>query len=237
MEQTENILGTEKIGKLIRKFSIPCIISMLVNSLYNIVDQIFIGQGVGYLGNGATNVVFPLVMIGLAFSLLLGDGASAYLSLKLGEKKKKEAETGIGNGIMLSAIISILFCLITLAFLPQFLKLFGCTENLKEYAIAYGRIIAIGLPFSMIGTTLNSIIRADGSPKYSMVTMVSGAILNTILDPIFIFVFHKGVEGAAIATVISQILTFVLNMAYIKRFKSIKITKENLKLERIDINE
>ena len=231
MEQTENILGTEKIGKLIRKFSIPCIISMLVNSLYNIVDQIFIGQGVGYLGNGATNVVFPLVMIGLAFSLLLGDGASAYLSLKLGEKKKKEAETGIGNGIMLSAIISILFCLITLAFLPQFLKLFGCTENLKEYAIAYGRIIAIGLPFSMIGTTLNSIIRADGSPKYSMVTMVSGAILNTILDPIFIFVFHKGVEGAAIATVISQILTFVLNMAYIKRFKSIKITKENLKLE------
>ena len=231
MEQTENILGTEKIGKLIRKFSIPCIISMLVNSLYNIVDQIFIGQGIGYLGNGATNVVFPLVMIGLAFSLLLGDGASAYLSLKLGEKKKKEAETGIGNGIMLSAIISILFCLITLAFLPQFLKLFGCTENLKEYAIAYGRIIAIGLPFSMIGTTLNSIIRADGSPKYSMVTMVSGAILNTILDPIFIFVFHKGVEGAAIATVISQILTFVLNMAYIKRFKSIKITKENLKLE------
>ena len=227
MEQTENILGTEKIGKLIRKFSIPCIISMLVNSLYNIVDQIFIGQGVGYLGNGATNVVFPLVMIGLAFSLLLGDGASAYLSLKLGEKKKKEAETGIGNGIMLSAIISILFCLITLAFLPQFLKLFGCTENLKEYAIAYGGIIAIGLPFSMIGTTLNSIIRADGSPKYSMVTMVSGAILNTILDPIFIFVFHKGVEGAAIATVISQILTFVLNMAYIKRFKSIKITKEN----------
>ena len=231
MEQTENILGTEKIGKLIRKFSIPCIISMLVNSLYNIVDQIFIGQGVGYLGNGATNVVFPLVMIGLAFSLLLGDGASAYLSLKLGEKKKKEAETGIGNGIMLSAIISILFCLITLAFLPQFLKLFGCTENLKEYATAYGRIIAIGLPFSMIGTTLNSIIRADGSPKYSMITMVSGAILNTILDPIFIFVFHKGVEGAAIATVISQILTFVLNMAYIKRFKSIKITKENLKLE------
>ena len=97
---------------------------------------------------------------------------------------------------MLSAIISILFCLITLAFLPQFLKLFGCTENLKEYAIAYGRIIAIGLPFSMVGTTLNSIIRADGSPKYSMVTMVSGAILNTILDPIFIFVFHKGVEGA-----------------------------------------
>ena len=233
MEQ-ENILGKEKIRKLIRKFSIPCIISMLVNSLYNIVDQIFIGQGVGYLGNGATNVVFPLVMIGLSFSLMFGDGASAYLSLKLGEKKKKEAEVGIGNGILLSTIVSIIFCIATLIFLPQLLKLFGCTENLKSYALAYGSIIAIGLPFSMIGTTLNSIIRADGSPKYSMITMVAGAILNTILDPIFIFVLHKGVEGAAIATVISQILTFVLNIAYVKRFKTIKITKDCLKL-RINV--
>lgn len=231
MEKEENILGKEKIGKLIIKFSIPCIISMLVNSLYNIVDQIFIGQGVGYLGNGATNVVFPLVMIGLAFSLMLGDGASAYLSFKLGEKKKKEAETGICNGILLSAIVSILFCLITLIFLPQFLKLFGCTENLKEYAMIYGKIIAIGFPFSMIGTTLNSIIRADGSPKYSMVSMVAGAILNTILDPIFIFVFHKGVEGAAVATVISQFLTFLLNIIYIKRFKTITISKESFRLK------
>lgn len=231
MEKEENILGKEKIGKLIIKFSIPCIISMLVNSLYNIVDQIFIGQGVGYLGNGATNVVFPLVMIGLAFSLMLGDGASAYLSLKLGEKKKKEAEAGICNGILLSAIVSILFCLITLIFLPQFLKLFGCTENLKEYAMIYGKIIAIGFPFSMIGTTLNSIIRADGSPKYSMVSMVAGAILNTILDPIFIFVFHKGVEGAAVATVISQFLTFLLNIIYIKRFKTITISKESFRLK------
>ena len=231
MEQEENILGKEKIGKLIRKFSIPCIISMLVNSLYNIVDQIFIGQGVGYLGNGATNVVFPLVMICLAFSLMLGDGASAYLSLKLGEKKKEEAEKGIGNGVLLSAIVSVIFCAITLIFLPQFLKLFGCTENLKDYAMAYGSIIAIGFPFSMVGTTLNSIIRADGSPKYSMISMVSGAILNTILDPILIFGFKMGVEGAAIATVVSQILTFILNVAYIKRFKSIKLSKDSFKLK------
>ena len=231
MEQTENILGTEKIGKLIRKFSIPCIISMLVNSLYNIVDQIYIGQGVGYLGNGATNIVFPIVMISLAFSLMFGDGASAYLSLKLGEKKKKDAELGIGNGIMLSVIVSIIFCAITLAFLPQLLNLFGCTANLKDYAIAYGRIIAIGLPFSMIGTTLNSIIRADGSPKYSMMSMVSGAILNTILDPVFIFVFNKGVEGAAMSTLVSQVLTFALNIVYIRKFKSIKLTKESLKLK------
>lgn len=228
-KQEENILGKEKIGKLIQKFSIPCIISMLVNSLYNIVDQIFIGQGVGYLGNGATNVVFPLVMIGLAFSLMFGDGASAYLSLKLGEKKKKEAEAGIGNGILISTVVSILFCIITLIFLPQFLKLFGCTENLKSYAMTYGTIIAIGFPFSMIGTTLNSIIRADGSPRYSMISMVVGAVLNTILDPIFIFVLDQGVAGAAIATVISQFVTFLLNVIYIKRFKTIKISKKSFK--------
>ena len=231
MEKEENILGTEKIGKLIRKFSIPCIISLLVNSLYNIVDQIFIGWGVGYLGNGATNVVFPLVMIGLAFSLMFGDGASAYLSLKLGEKKKDEAAKGVGNALAISTIVSVLFCAITLIFLPQLLNMFGCTEALKEYALKYGYVIAIGLPFSMIGTTLNSIIRSDGSPKYSMTTMLVGAVLNTILDPIFIFVFKMGVEGAAIATVISQILTFIINICYIKKFKSVTLNKESFKIK------
>ncbi len=147
MEKEENILGTEKIGKLIRKFSIPCIISLLVNSLYNIVDQIFIGNGVGYLGNGATNVVFPLTMIGLAFSLMLGDGSASYLSLKLGEKKKEDAAKGVGNGIILSVIISILFGIVTLLFLPQLLNLFGCTDNLREYALSYGKIIAIRITF------------------------------------------------------------------------------------------
>lgn len=176
MEKEENILGTEKIGKLIRKFSIPCIVSMLVNSLYNIVDQIFIGQGVGYLGNGATNIVFPLTMIALALALMLGDGASAYLSLKLGEKRKDEATKGVGNGIALSIIIGIIFTAITLIFLPQLLNIFGCTDALRDLATSYGRIIAVGLPFMIIGTTLNSIIRADGSPKYSMTSMVTGAV-------------------------------------------------------------
>ena len=147
MEKEENILGHEKISKLIIKFSVPCIISLLVNLLYNIVDQIFIGQGVGYLGNGATNVVFPLVIIGLAFSLMFVDGASSYLSLKLGEKKQEEAKIGIGNGILLSVIVSVLFGAITLIFLPVFLKIFGCTDNLRDYAMAYGKIIAIGFPF------------------------------------------------------------------------------------------
>lgn len=232
MEVEENILGKEKIGKLMRKFSIPCIISMLVNSLYNIVDQIFIGWGVGYLGNGATNIVFPLNMICLAFALMIGDGTSAYLSLKLGEKKKDEAKRGVANGILTSILISIVFFVVILALLPQLLNLFGCTEALRPYALDYGFIIAIGLPFMMVGTTLNSIIRADGSPKYSMVSMVSGALLNTILDPIFIFVFNMGVKGAAIATIVSQVLTFILNICYIKRFKSVKLDKKDFKLNR-----
>lgn len=231
MEKQENILGTEKIGKLLRKFAIPCIISMLVNSLYNIVDQIFIGWGVGYLGNGATNIVFPITMICLAFSLMIGDGTSAYLSLKLGEKKEKEAAKGVGNGILIGIIVSIVLCAISLIFLPQILNIFGCTDALRPYALKYGGIIAIGIPFMMIGTSLNSIIRADGSPRYAMTTMVSGAILNTILDPIFIFVFKWGVEGAAIATIFSQFITFLINAIYVRKFKSIKISKDLFKPE------
>ena len=229
MEQIN--LGTEKIGKLLRKFAIPCIISMVVNALYNMVDQIFIGWGVGYLGNGATNIVFPIVVICLAFSLMFGDGTSAYLSLRLGEKKKKEAEKGVGSGITAGAIVSLILCAVVLIFLPQLLNLFGCTDALREYAISYGRVIAMGIPFMMIGTILNSVIRADGSPKYSMISMVSGAVLNIILDPIFIFDWglNMGVEGAAIATVLSQFVTFLLNVLYIRKFKTIKLTKQTLK--------
>ena len=229
--EKENILENEKITKLIKKFSIPCIISLLVNSLYNIVDQIFIGWGVGYLGNGATNVVFPLTMICLAFALMFGDGASSYLSLKLGEKKKEEAAKGVMNGIIMSIIMAVVFLIVTLIFLPQILNIFGCTDNLREYALKYGGIITSGLPFMIIGTTLNSIIRADGSPNYAMFTMVLGAVLNTILDPIFIFIFKMGVEGAAIATIFSQFVTFIINIFYIKKFKSISINKETIKLK------
>ena len=231
MEKEENILGYEKIGKLIRKFSIPCIISLVVNSLYNIVDQIFIGWGVGYIGNGATNVVFPITMLCLAFALMFGDGSSAYLSLKLGEKNKKEASKGVLNGILISIIVSILLCVIIIGFLAQILNLFGCTDALREDAMGYGFFVALGLPFMMIGTTLNSIIRADGSPKYAMTSMVIGAILNVILDPIFIFVFKMGVEGAAIATSISQFVTFAMNVAYLRKLKTIKITRDDIKLK------
>lgn len=231
MEKEENILGTEKIGKLLLIFAIPCVISMVVNSIYNMVDQIFIGWGVGYLGNGATNIIFPLNMVCLAFALMLGDGTSAFLSLKLGEKKKDEAKKGVANGIITSMIIAVIFFIVLIAFLPQIINLFGCTDTLRPYALDYGYALTYGLPFMMIGITLNSIIRADGSPRYSMISMVSGAVLNIILDPIFIFVFHWGVKGAAIATSISQILTFVLNILYIRKFKSIDLKKEDFKLQ------
>jgi len=144
------------------------------------------------LGNGATNVVFPLAMICLAFSLMLGDGASSYLSLKLGEKKKEEAAKGVGNGITLSVIISVILCVASLIFLPQLLNIFGCTDNLREYAMQYGKIIAIGLPFMMIGTALNSIIRADGSPKYAMTTMVLRSCFKYDSRPNFYFHLQDG---------------------------------------------
>ena len=229
MSQEENILGTEKIGKLLRKFAVPCIISLLVNSLYNIVDQIFIGWKVGYLGNGATNIVFPIVMICLAVSLMFGDGSSAFLSLKLGQNKKDEACKGVCSGIAMSAIVSIVIFAISFIFLPQILNLFGCTEVLKPYALDYGYAIVLGIPFMIIGTTLNSIIRADGSPKYAMGTMVFGAVLNIILDYIFLFHFEMGVQGAAIATSISQVVTALLNLIKIRKFKSININKKTFR--------
>lgn len=224
-------LGKEKISKLLKKFAIPCMISLLVNALYNIVDQIFIGWGVNYLGNGATNVVFPITIICLSFALMFGDGSSALLSLKLGENKKKEAEKGVANGIIISIIVSIIICAIVLIFLPQIVNIFGCTDALREYALSYGYIIAIGIPFVMIGTTLNSIIRADGSPKYAMASMVIGAVLNIGLDAVAIFVLKWGVAGAALATIIGQFVTFLMNVMYIRKFKTIKITKDSLRPE------
>ena len=231
MNSEENILGYEKISKLMLKFSIPTIISLVVNSLYNIVDQIFIGRGVGYLGNGATNVVFPITVLAMGFAFMIGDGGAAYLSLKLGQQKKDEAAKGVANSIIIGLIVSIIMFFGGLIFLPQLLELFGCTDGLREYATGYGRIIVIGLPFFILGSILNGMIRADGSPKYAMISMVTGAILNIILDPIFIFPLNMGVEGAALATIISQFVTFLLNMIYIKKFKSIKITKSTFKFD------
>lgn len=218
-----DILGQEKIGRLLRMYAIPSIISMLVNALYNIVDQIFIGQGIGYLGTGATNIIFPLTIAFASFALMLGDGASAYLSLKLGEGQKEKAARGVGNGILLSVIISISFATVVLVFFPQFLNLFGCTAELEPYAKDYGYIVAVGFPFFAICATINSIIRADGSPGFAMGSMLVGSVLNIILDPIFMFVFGLGIKGAALATVVSQITSFTLNVLRLRKLKSIKL--------------
>ncbi len=230
IEEKENILGTEKIGKILRKFSIPCIISLLVSSLYNIVDQIFIGQGVGYLGNAATNIVFPLTVISMAFSFLIGDGAAANLSLCLGKKDEESASKGVGNSILVVSILSIIFLAVSIIFQDSLLKLFGVTPESYQYAKGYMFYIALGLPFFMITNALNSIIRADGSPKYAMASMLIGAIINLILDPIAIFILRWGVEGAAIATVIGQVVSGIVSLSYLRRFKSIKVNKQSMKI-------
>ena len=225
-------LGKEKINTLLLSFAIPCVISMLINSVYNIVDQIFIGKGVGTLGNAATNVIFPLVIIANAISGLIGNGASANLSLRLGEKKEDEAKKCIGSAITLTIIVSIVFSIIIYLLLPNLVYLLGCTENVYHYALDYGRIILIGAPFMITYSAIASIIRADGSPKYSMILLVVGAIINIILDPIFIFTFNMGVKGGAIATVIGQIVSCIMALVYIPKIKSVKLEKSDFKLDK-----
>ena len=225
-------LGKEKINTLLLSFAIPCVISMLINSVYNIVDQIFIGKGVGTLGNAATNVIFPLVIIANAISGLIGNGASANLSLRLGEKKEDEAKKCIGSAITLTIIVSIVFSIIIYLLLPNLVYLLGCTKNVYHYALDYGRIILIGAPFMITYSAIASIIRADGSPKYSMILLVVGAIINIILDPIFIFTFNMGVKGGAIATVIGQIVSCIMALVYIPKIKSVKLEKSDFKLDK-----
>ena len=225
-------LGKENINKLLISFAIPCVISMLINSVYNIVDQIFIGKGVGTLGNAATNVIFPLVIIFNAVAGLIGNGAAANLSLKLGEGKKEEGGKIVGSAVTVSIIFSIILSVIAYFFLPKLVYMFGCTENVYQYAVDYGKIIILGAPFMIIYSALSQLIRADGSPKYSMVLLVVGAVLNIILDPIFIFTFNMGVKGGAIATVIGQIVSFVMAILYLKKVKLVKLEKESFKVDK-----
>jgi putative MATE family efflux protein len=222
--------ATEPIGRLIVKFAVPSVIALLVNSLYNIVDQIFIGWGVGYLGNGATNIVFPITIVALALSMMIGNGGAAYLSLKLGEGEISVARKGVGNAVTLVTIVSIVLTAVFLIWINPILTLFGATDVLRPYALEYGTIIGIGLPFMMISAAINSMIRADGSPKYAMFSMVIGAIINVILDPVLIFVFQMGVQGAAIATIIGQIASFVVSVVYMPRFKSVRLNSGTFRL-------
>lgn len=214
----ENPLGYEPIGKLLIKFSVPAVIACLVNSVYNIVDQIFIGQGVGYLGNAATTVAFPVMTVAMAFATLLGSGGGAYAAIKLGEKKEEEATLTLNSLFSLSVVAGIFMMVFGLIFLDPVLRLFGATETVFPYAKDYTAIILLGVPFSTISITLSNMARTDGNPRLSMYGILIGAILNTILDPIYIFVFEWGVKGAAVATITSQLLSAViLTVYFVKR--------------------
>ena len=227
MNTKDNPLGYKKESTLLVGFAIPCIISMLVTALYNIVDQIFIGQGIGMLGNAATNIAFPLSTTCTAISLLLGIGSATNFSLYLGAGEKNESEKYAGNGIVLMALFGIFLFLVTTIFLTPMLKFFGATKDVLPYAKAYTRITAFGFPFLIANTGMSKLILADGSPRYSMISMLAGAIVNTILDPLFIFVFNMGMTGAALATITGQIISFSISLRYMFHFKTIKLSRES----------
>ena len=222
----------QSIGKLMLKFSLPAIISMVVNSIYNIVDQIFIGWGVGYLGNAATNVAFPLMTVAMALSTLICDGCVAYFSLKLGEKRYEEAARTMGNGVMIATVTGLTMFLLGEIFLSPILKLCGATENVFPYAKDYVSVTLLGYPLVFISMTISSLIRAEGNPRYSMICMLTGCITNIVLDALFVLGFDWGVKGAAWATVIGQFLNFCLCLAYIPRFRDIRFKLENMKPRR-----
>lgn len=230
MNQNSNqYLAKEPIGKLMVKFSIPCIMSLLVSALYNIVDQIFIGRGVGYLGNGATNVVFPITIIALAISLLAGDGSAAYLSICQGMKDEERAHKSVGNAVTVIVISSIVLTVLFAVLQDKILWAFGATENNIGYAREYFKYIIMGIPFFMFGNAMNSVIRADGSPQFAMVSTLAGCIINVILDPIAIFVLHLGMMGAAAATIIGQIVTALLAVYYLFHTKSFRLGKSSFR--------
>jgi len=223
-----NPLGYAPILGLISKFAIPSIISMLVAAAYNITDQIFIGRLVGILGNGATNVAFPVVTFTTAFAQLIGVGTASNFNINMGAKREQEAKSFIGTGITLMSIIGLfIFCIVYVLKRP-ILLLCGATENVLPLAMIYLGITVIGLPFQLFTTASSTLIRADGSPTYSMICTVTGAILNVFLDWLFMYVFGWGIKGAATATVLGQILSFFLCAIYYLKFKTFKITREML---------
>ena len=230
-ETEKNPLASAPIGSLMIKYAIPSVVALVVNALYNIVDQIFIGWGVGTLGNSATNVVFPLNMVVMALALLLGDGGAAYLSLELGRGNKKEAEKGVNNTFSWLIIVGILFCLFCAIFLKPLVALFGATPDNLQYALEYGRIVVLGFPFVIIGSGMCSMIRADGTPQLTMTSMIVGCLTNVVLDALFVLGFGWGMTGAAVATVIGQIFSFALCIWYIPRFKTVKINGKDMKPE------
>ncbi|TXJ12892.1 MATE family efflux transporter [Brachyspira aalborgi] len=227
---TSNPLYYEKIHKLLFKYATPSIISLLVASLYNIVDQIFIGRGIGINGNAATNVAFPLTTICVSISLFLGLGGASIYSISLGQGNKKKAADMIGNTIVLAIVFSLIFLIVVRVFVKKFMIMFGATQEVLQYAIDYTSITSIGfIPF-VFSTVMSHIIRADGSPKYSMFSVLIGAAVNIILDPIFIFKFNMGISGAALATIIGQFISFFITLRYVFKFKNITFNRYSFNL-------
>lgn len=230
MNQSENsqFLGNEKISKLMLKFSIPCVLSLLVSALYNIVDQIFIGNSeLSALGNAATGVVFPIFIIAQAFAWCFGDGCAAYLNICQGKKDTQSAHKAIGTGIVVTLFASLLLMAVFFPLKTQLLTLFGASENSIGMAVEYFNIILTFFPVYMLSNMMNAVIRADGSPTWSMASMLLGAIINIILDPVFIFGMHWGMTGAALATIIGQCVSFLISLIYFFRTKTFQLTKKS----------
>ena len=236
MEQTANqFLGREPVGRLMKKYAVPCIISLLVGALYNIVDQIFIANAsyLGSYGNAANTVVFPLTVIALAIAVMIGDGCCAFVSLSLGKGEPDKARKSVGNSVLMTIVSGLILCVIYLIFSDGIIAMFGGTVNEETFRHSkeYFFYISLGIPFYMFGQAMNPVIRADGSPKFAMISTLAGAVLNMILDPIFIFVFRWGMMGAAVATVIGQIVTAVLAIWYLCNMKLVKPSKADFKPE------
>lgn len=232
-EQNQSVLATEKVGRLMGKYAVPCIISLLVGALYNIVDQIFIANAtyLGSHGNAANTVVFPLTVIALGIAVMIGDGCCAFVSISLGQKKPKNATRSVGNSILLCIAASAVLTAVYLIFGDVILTAFGGRVNAETFCLSqeYFFWIALGIPFYMFGQAMNPIIRADGNPKFAMVSILVGAVLNIILDPIFIFGFRWGMMGAAVATVIGQIATALLAVWYLFRARIIRPAKRDFR--------
>lgn len=230
MNQLENsqFLGTEKISRLMLKFSVPCVLSLLVSALYNIVDQIFIGNSeLSALGNAATGVVFPIFIIAQAFAWCFGDGCAAYLNICQGRKDTQSAHKAIGTGIGITLLASLILMAVFFPLKTQLLTLFGASENSIDMAVEYFNIILVFFPVYMLSNMMNAVIRADGSPAWSMASMLLGAIINIVLDPVFIFGMHWGMTGAALATIIGQCVSFIISLIYFFRTKTFKLTKKS----------
>ena len=235
MKQNEpSRLATAPLGRLMLGYSLPCVISLLVGALYNIVDQIFIANAdyLGSFGNAANTVVFPLTVVALAIAVMIGDGCCAFVSLSLGRERKDDASQSVGNAVVLSVAAGVVLTAVYLAFSDSILALFGGTVNEEtfQHSREYFFWITLGIPFYMFGQAMNPVIRADGSPRFAMLSTLAGAVINIILDPIFIFVFHWGMMGAAVATVLGQLVTAVLAIWYLCRTKLVRLVAENFRL-------